>query len=119
MSQGTTSVAPIGALPLLRAPSGATLPAATCEAVVSFESPCNKHTSNQVMDPKDLDLFLDYLDKVHQRTLRVLRHIPSDKLDWSYAEGKFTLGDLVRHMAAIERYMFGETIQGRQSRYQG
>jgi uncharacterized damage-inducible protein DinB len=71
------------------------------------------------MDPGDLDVFLDYLDKVQQRTMRVVRCIPADKLDWSYAEGKFSLGDLVRHMAAIERYMFGETIQGKPSRYQG
>ena len=71
------------------------------------------------MDPEDLDVFLNYLDKVQQRTMRVVRCIPADKLDWSFAEGKFTLGDLVRHMGAIERFMFGETIQGKQSCYQG
>ena len=37
----------------------------------------------------------------------------------SYREGKFTLGDLVRHIAAIERHMFVETIQGNPSRYAG
>ena len=71
------------------------------------------------MQIQDLDIFLEYLDKVHQRTMRVVRCIPEDKLDWSFREGKFTLGDLVRHMAAIERYMFVETIQGRPSRYAG
>jgi len=71
------------------------------------------------MEIQSLDVFLEYLDKVHQRTLRVARAIPDDKLDWSYAEGKFTLGDLVRHMGAIERYMFGETIQGKPSSYSG
>jgi uncharacterized damage-inducible protein DinB len=71
------------------------------------------------MKPGDLDVFLEYLDKVQQRTMRVVRCIPADKLDWSFAEGKFSLGELVRHMAAIERYMFGETIQGKPSRYQG
>jgi uncharacterized damage-inducible protein DinB len=74
---------------------------------------------NNAMQPQQLDVFLDYLDKVQQRTMRVARCIPADKLDWSYAEGKFTLGDLVRHMGAIERYMFGETIQGKPSRYSG
>jgi uncharacterized damage-inducible protein DinB len=49
----------------------------------------------------------------------VVRATPSDKLEWAPARGKFTLGDLVRHMAAIERYMFGETVQGRPSLYQG
>jgi uncharacterized damage-inducible protein DinB len=71
------------------------------------------------MQAQNLDVFLEYLDKVQQRTLRVVHCIPADKLDWSYADGKFTLGDLVRHMGAIERYMFGETIQGKPTRYSG
>ncbi len=71
------------------------------------------------MQTQELDIFLDYLDKVQQRTMRVVRCIPPDELDWSYRDGKFTLGDLVRHMGAIERYMFGETIQGKPSRYTG
>jgi uncharacterized damage-inducible protein DinB len=71
------------------------------------------------MQIHSLDVFLDYLDKVQQRTMRVVACIPADKLDWSYREGKFTLGDLVRHLGAIERYMFGETIQGKPSRYRG
>ncbi len=71
------------------------------------------------MQIQDLGIFLEYLDKVHQRTLRVVGCIPADKLEWSYRDGKFTLGDLARHIAAIERYMFVETIQGKPSRYTG
>lgn len=71
------------------------------------------------MQIQNIDAFLEYLDKVHQRTMRVVRCVPPDKLDWSFREGKFTLGDLLRHMAAIERYMFAETIQGKPSRYAG
>ncbi len=71
------------------------------------------------MQAQSSDAFLEYLDKIHQRTMRVIRAIPPDRLEWSYAEGKFTAGDIVRHMGAIERYMFGETIQGRPSRYCG
>ena len=67
----------------------------------------------------ELPLFLDYFDKIHQRTMRVARCMPPDKLDWTYREGKFTLGDLVRHIATIERYMFAETVSGRPSRYAG
>jgi uncharacterized damage-inducible protein DinB len=70
----------------------------------------------QIQDP---NVFLDYLDKIHQRTMRVARCIPPDKLDWTYREGKFTLGDLVRHIATIERWMFAETVAGRRSRYAG
>lgn len=71
------------------------------------------------MEIQNLDAFLEYFDKVHQRTMRVARCIPPDKLDWTFREGKFTLGDLVRHMAAIERYMFAEIVSGRPSRYDG
>jgi uncharacterized damage-inducible protein DinB len=71
------------------------------------------------MEINNLDVFLDYLDRVRQRTLRVVRCIPPDKLEWTYRDGKFTLGDLVRHLATIERYMFAETVAGRPSRYAG
>ena len=67
----------------------------------------------------ELPLFLDYFDKIHHRTMRVARCMPPDKLDWTYREGQFTLGDLVRHIATIERYMFAETVSGRPSRYAG
>lgn len=49
--------------------------------------------------------------------MRVARCIPPEKMDWSYAPGRFTLGDLLRHIAATERYMFAENVQGRASRY--
>jgi uncharacterized damage-inducible protein DinB len=71
------------------------------------------------MQIQDVGSFLEYFDKVYQRTLRVVRCIPADKVEWSFREGKFTLGDLVRHIAAIERYMFIETIQGKPSGYVG
>jgi uncharacterized damage-inducible protein DinB len=71
------------------------------------------------MQIENLDLFLDYFDKIHHRTMRVARCIPADELDWTYCEGKFTLGDLVRHIATINRYMFAETVAGRPSRYAG
>jgi len=71
------------------------------------------------MELQNLESFLDYFNKVHERTMRVVRYIPRDKLDWSYAPGKFTLSDLVRHIAAINRYMFAENAQRRPSRYPG
>jgi uncharacterized damage-inducible protein DinB len=49
--------------------------------------------------------------------LRVARCIPPDKIDWSYAAGKFTLGDLLRHLAVTERYMWAENVRNRLSQY--
>jgi uncharacterized damage-inducible protein DinB len=61
--------------------------------------------------------FLRYFGNVRERTMRVARCIPADKIDWTYAPGKFTVGDLLRHIAATERYMFAECVQGKPSRY--
>jgi uncharacterized damage-inducible protein DinB len=63
--------------------------------------------------------FLDYFDKVRSRTMRIVRCIPPDKLEWRPAEGKFTLGDLARHIAATERYVFAESAGGGRNRYPG
>jgi uncharacterized damage-inducible protein DinB len=56
------------------------------------------------MEIHTIQPFLHYFGNVRERTMRVARCIPPDKLDWSYAPGKFTLGDLLRHIAVAERY---------------
>lgn len=61
--------------------------------------------------------FLHYFENVRERTMRVARCIPADKIDWTYAAGKFTLGDILRHLAVAERYMWAENVQGRPARY--
>jgi uncharacterized damage-inducible protein DinB len=61
--------------------------------------------------------FLQYFANVRERTLRVAGCIPADKVDWTYAPGKFTFGDLLRHLAVAERYMWAENVQGKPSRY--
>ncbi|HSK77742.1 MAG TPA: DinB family protein [Thermoanaerobaculia bacterium] len=63
--------------------------------------------------------FLDYFEKVRQRTLRVTRCVPPDRLEWRYREGAFSCGDLLRHLGAIERFMFAENAALRPSRYPG
>jgi uncharacterized damage-inducible protein DinB len=69
------------------------------------------------MEIKTIQPFLQYLGNVRERTMRVARCIPPDKIDWTYAPGKFTLGDLLRHVAVVERYMWAETVQGKPARY--
>lgn len=71
------------------------------------------------MEIQNLATFLDYFSKVHQRTVRVARCIPPDKLEWSFRAGRFTLGDLVRHIAAANRYIFAEGVQNKPVRYAG
>jgi uncharacterized damage-inducible protein DinB len=69
------------------------------------------------MEIRTVQPFLQYFGNVRERTMRVARCVPADKIDWSYAPGKFTLGDLLRHIAVTERFMFAENIQGHISRY--
>ena len=63
--------------------------------------------------------FVTYYEKIRKRSSRVIACIPPDKIEWAYREGKFSLGDLVRHIAAIERFMYAENAQFKPSRYAG
>jgi len=63
--------------------------------------------------------FFDYYEKVRQRTQKVIACIPREKFDWRYAEGKFSFADIIRHLGAIERYMYAENAQLKPSRYPG
>jgi len=63
--------------------------------------------------------FLDYWPKARARTTRVLDHLPASDLEWTWQPGRFTFGDLLRHLAGIERFMYAENVAGRPSRYAG
>jgi uncharacterized damage-inducible protein DinB len=69
------------------------------------------------MEIKTIQPFLHYFGNVRERTMRVARCIPPDKIEWTYAPGKFTLGDILRHLAVAERYMWAENVQCQSSRY--
>jgi len=63
--------------------------------------------------------FLKYYGRIKQRTRMLFPLIPQDKIEWTYRSGKFTIGDLIRHLALIERMMYAENAQFKPSRYQG
>lgn len=71
------------------------------------------------MQFETVEPFLDYFDGIRGRTRRAVLHIPPDRLEWAPAPGRWTFGDLVRHLAAIERWMFAENANRRPSRYPG
>ena len=71
------------------------------------------------MEIRSVTQFLEYWHGLRQRTRRVVACIPPEQLEWTCRPGAFTLGDLVRHLATIERYMYAETVAGRPSRYPG
>lgn len=71
------------------------------------------------MEIRNAEEFLQYYSKVHERTRRAIAGIPGEHLEWTYKPGKFTLGDLARHLAAINRYMFAEMSRGGPNLYPG
>jgi uncharacterized damage-inducible protein DinB len=81
-----------------------------------------------VSAPLDLADFLRYWDNARGRTRRLVALIPPERVEWAPeavsgspggARERLTCGDLVRHLAAIERWMFAENVSGRASRYPG
>jgi len=71
------------------------------------------------MEIKSIDNFLSYYERTRLITSKVMSVIPPDKLNWSYMPGKFTIADLVRHIAAIERHVFAEVALGNKPNYKG
>jgi uncharacterized damage-inducible protein DinB len=71
------------------------------------------------MEIESIKPFLDYFERVRERTLKVIKSIPPEHIDWTYKEGKFSVADLIRHIATIERYMYAENVQLKPSRYPG
>ena len=60
---------------------------------------------------------VSYVDRIRERTMRLVACVPPDRIDWTFKEGKFTFGDVMRHLASIERWMFAENAMQRPSRY--
>lgn len=71
------------------------------------------------MEIRSMSTFLAYFEGIRRRTVRVVECIPDDRLEWRRAPGRFSPGDLVRHLAAFERFVFAENVAGRPSLYPG
>lgn len=71
------------------------------------------------MEITSVEPFLKYHARIKERTRRLFAYIPPDKVEWAYQAGKFTIGDIIRHIANIERYLYAETVLQRESRYNG
>ncbi len=71
------------------------------------------------MEIRSVRQFLEYWANLRERTRRVALYVPPERLEWTHRAGAFTFGDLIRHLATIERYMYAETVAGRPSRYPG
>lgn len=74
-------------------------------------------TKNCLMN--ETEEFVRYLNSTHARTRAVVTLIPPDKVNWTFQPGKFTAGDLVRHLALTKRNMFIRVALGEQITYKG
>ena len=71
------------------------------------------------MEITTIEPFLHYFDRIRERTLRVFKFVPPEQVEWRPAPGRFSFGDTLRHLAALERYMYVENALGRPSQYPG
>ena len=71
------------------------------------------------MEIRSADAFASYWAGIRGRTRRVVQVIPVEHIEWSPGPGRWSLGDIVRHLAGIERDMYAENVQGRPTRYLG
>ncbi|HYB93852.1 MAG TPA: DinB family protein [Vicinamibacterales bacterium] len=66
----------------------------------------------------EVDLeFAGHWRKVRSRTVRLLELVPPDNVEWSPAAGVMTIGDVFRHLAVTERWLFVEVARGGVSTY--
>lgn len=69
--------------------------------------------------PPDLDDILAQYSSIRGRTRRVAECVPPEHMEFALQSGRFTPGDILRHVAAAERWMWGENMMLRPSRYPG
>jgi uncharacterized damage-inducible protein DinB len=71
------------------------------------------------MEIHDIGEFLKYFENVRRRTMNVAACIPEQRIEWRPRARSLSIGDTLRHIAAMERWMFAENVAGRPSRFPG
>lgn len=76
-------------------------------------------SSEEAVEFSEIGPFLRHFESVRRRTRAVAASVPEEHLEWRPAVDRFSPGDLIRHIAAAERWMWAENAQLRPSRYPG
>ncbi|RYD99533.1 MAG: DinB family protein [Sphingobacteriales bacterium] len=71
------------------------------------------------MEIRTIPAFIDYYQRIRSRTDKLVLLLPPDRLEWKYSPDKYSCGDIVRHIAAMERLMYLESIAANRSLYSG
>lgn len=69
--------------------------------------------------PPGLGDILGQYASIRRRTRALADCVPEDRLEYESAPARFTPGDILRHIGAAERWMWGENVRQRPSRYPG
>ncbi len=69
--------------------------------------------------PGSPEELLRYARSARKRTMALLPLVSDDDLEWRWAEGTFSVGDIYRHLAGMERWMWAETVARRPTAYPG
>lgn len=71
------------------------------------------------MNGADVGAFLAWFEGVRRRTRALAEVVPEERLEWAPVPGRFSPGDILRHIAATERWMWAENARLLPSRYPG
>lgn len=71
------------------------------------------------MEIDRIEPFVAYYGRLRERTTRVVERIPPQRIEWQPEPGAFSFGDILRHLGAIERWVFAENVRGLPSSYPG
>jgi len=71
------------------------------------------------MEIHSIEEYLKYFENIRRRTMNVAACVPEQQIEWRPRPRTFSIGDTLRHIAAMERWMFAENVAGRPARYAG
>jgi uncharacterized damage-inducible protein DinB len=63
--------------------------------------------------------YIEYFNGIRRRTLTFAHAIPADRVNWSPQGNEFTFGDILRHLAAVEKITIYAVVNKKWKAYPG
>jgi uncharacterized damage-inducible protein DinB len=68
---------------------------------------------------RSVESYIEYFNGIRRRTLTFAHAIPADRVDWSPRENEFAFGDILRHLAAVEKMTINAVVNKKWKAYPG
>lgn len=68
---------------------------------------------------QSVESYIKYFGGIRRRTLTFAQVIPADQISWSPRENEFTFGDILRHLAAVEKITIHAVVNKQWEAYPG